>query len=656
MAIYSVVLLRTVANRNITDDRLGYQIAYYVSVCTLEKGVPCVHSPPPHPLNNCPHAIPLHQTPPPKDAVQLPPIVIPEVHSLYRGHTCKTFPAFLTAAQTSSSKMLWDGQRALFHVLAAYSVYNTTWRVPCSLAQLTEAPPAGLRMWALAQRPQGLVAGPGVLAPELVREVGYCQGMSEIAAILLMFLPEEDAFWALAQLMTNDRHAMHASRSAACLPPRPPACPRPHGAQGAASPPPGGPQPHSQAPQRAVHAHHPPRGLHPLPLGAGDPPVPAAAPAGEGVLGQPGVVLSPQPTPRGVSVRTRVPGPRAPVLGGSPALWEERVQSGLRGRWAHGGQGVGGGPCPDTPTPPGAGGGPDRGGLGPSQASSSRPGLPEAPQVPGSSRARPPKSSPRPEEAHGEWELPRLLPPGPGQGVGDGPPSCPELGSRSSPWGPGAPSGLGWAGLWGARPPGSRGRGVGPEHLLSSRQDEEQMSAGTYTPKWFLQCFLGWTPFSLTLKLWDVYMLDGERVLMAMAYTILKVHRTGPERFPMRPLGLERVSPEPGPLLPSPASETPPSVEEQASPGPATQPEPPGPPPGQAIVQLPPSDGTPSPSSQCNKTVQAWGLRTCQDKDRDDCPHHSDSTQPGSPSHSHQTTKRNKRHPNQVGRCQAFTI
>ncbi|CAD7679338.1 unnamed protein product [Nyctereutes procyonoides] len=244
-------------------------------------------------------------------------------------------------------------------------------------------------MWALAQRPQGLVAGPGVLAPELVRvgltsravrepgepdargegsegasrrtpsvglwllqEVGYCQGMSEIAAILLMFLPEEDAFWALAQLMTNDRHAMHG---------------------------------------------------------------------------------------RGADVR----------------------------RHLH----------------------------------------------------------------------PKVVPA---------------------------------------------------------------------------------TPFSLTLKLWDVYMLDGERVLMAMAYTILKVHRTppeaapgslreflqvslaqpwaledeavlrhlrasmtqlqrmrcdlpppaGPERFPMRPLGLERVSPEPGPLLPSPASETPPSVEEQASPGP----------------------------------------------------------------------------------------
>ncbi|XP_025308374.1 USP6 N-terminal-like protein isoform X3 [Canis lupus dingo] len=67
-----------------------------------------------------------------------------------------------------SHTMFWDrygvGQRALFHVLAAYSVYDT--------------------------------------------EVGYCQGMSEIAAIVLMFLPE-NAFWALAQLMTDDRHAMH---------------------------------------------------------------------------------------------------------------------------------------------------------------------------------------------------------------------------------------------------------------------------------------------------------------------------------------------------------------------------------------------------------------------------------------------------------------
>ncbi|KAK6318632.1 hypothetical protein J4Q44_G00119230 [Coregonus suidteri] len=56
-------------------------------------------------------------------------------------------------------------QQALFHVLAAYSVYNT--------------------------------------------EVSYCQGMSQVAAILLMYLNEEDAFWALSQLLTNNKHAMH---------------------------------------------------------------------------------------------------------------------------------------------------------------------------------------------------------------------------------------------------------------------------------------------------------------------------------------------------------------------------------------------------------------------------------------------------------------
>ncbi|XP_014675899.1 PREDICTED: USP6 N-terminal-like protein [Priapulus caudatus] len=56
-------------------------------------------------------------------------------------------------------------QQALFHVLAAYSMYNT--------------------------------------------EVGYCQGMSQIAALLLMYLNEEDAFWALSVLLTDKRHAMH---------------------------------------------------------------------------------------------------------------------------------------------------------------------------------------------------------------------------------------------------------------------------------------------------------------------------------------------------------------------------------------------------------------------------------------------------------------
>jgi hypothetical protein len=56
-------------------------------------------------------------------------------------------------------------QQALFNVLAAYSVYNT--------------------------------------------DVGYCQGMSGIAALLLMYMNEEDAFWALSELLTDRKHAMH---------------------------------------------------------------------------------------------------------------------------------------------------------------------------------------------------------------------------------------------------------------------------------------------------------------------------------------------------------------------------------------------------------------------------------------------------------------
>lgn len=40
--------------------------------------------------------------------------------------------------------------------------------------------------------------------------------MSQIAAILLMYLNEEDAFWALAQLLTNQRHAMHGKAGAEC--------------------------------------------------------------------------------------------------------------------------------------------------------------------------------------------------------------------------------------------------------------------------------------------------------------------------------------------------------------------------------------------------------------------------------------------------------
>ncbi|XP_061465970.1 uncharacterized protein LOC133376948 isoform X2 [Rhineura floridana] len=60
---------------------------------------------------------------------------------------------------------------------------------------------------------------------------------------------------------------------------------------------------------------------------------------------------------------------------------------------------------------------------------------------------------------------------------------------------------------------------------LKKHMDKEQMSTGIYTTKWFLQCFIDRTPFTLTLRLWDIYILEGEKVLTAMAYTILKLHK-----------------------------------------------------------------------------------------------------------------------------------
>lgn len=61
---------------------------------------------------------------------------------------------------------------------------------------------------------------------------------------------------------------------------------------------------------------------------------------------------------------------------------------------------------------------------------------------------------------------------------------------------------------------------------LKKHMDKEQMTTGIYTTKWFLQCFIDRTPFTLTLRLWDIYILEGERVLTAMAYTILKLHKS----------------------------------------------------------------------------------------------------------------------------------
>ncbi|XP_060694475.1 uncharacterized protein LOC132824197 isoform X2 [Hemiscyllium ocellatum] len=74
---------------------------------------------------------------------------------------------------------------------------------------------------------------------------------------------------------------------------------------------------------------------------------------------------------------------------------------------------------------------------------------------------------------------------------------------------------------------------------LKKHMDKEQMSTGIYTTKWFLQCFIERTPFTLTLRLWDIYILEGERVLAAMAYTIMKLHKTKADEFPNKPLGQE---------------------------------------------------------------------------------------------------------------------
>ncbi|KAL0597972.1 TBC1 domain family member 3I [Plecturocebus cupreus] len=55
-------------------------------------------------------------------------------------------------------------QRELFHVLLAYAEYNP--------------------------------------------EVGYCRDLSQVAALFLLYLSEEDAFWALVQLLASERHSL----------------------------------------------------------------------------------------------------------------------------------------------------------------------------------------------------------------------------------------------------------------------------------------------------------------------------------------------------------------------------------------------------------------------------------------------------------------
>ncbi|KAM7414257.1 hypothetical protein PAMA_019194 [Pampus argenteus] len=66
---------------------------------------------------------------------------------------------------------------------------------------------------------------------------------------------------------------------------------------------------------------------------------------------------------------------------------------------------------------------------------------------------------------------------------------------------------------------------------LKKHLDKEQMTTGIYTTKWFLQCFIDRSPFTLTLRLWDIYILEGEKMLTAMAYTSLKLHKKRLQKF-----------------------------------------------------------------------------------------------------------------------------
>ncbi|KAL0962827.1 hypothetical protein UPYG_G00345990 [Umbra pygmaea] len=60
---------------------------------------------------------------------------------------------------------------------------------------------------------------------------------------------------------------------------------------------------------------------------------------------------------------------------------------------------------------------------------------------------------------------------------------------------------------------------------LKSHLDSQEVFSSLYTMKWFFQCFLDRTPFTLTLRIWDIYILEGERILTAMSYTVLKLHK-----------------------------------------------------------------------------------------------------------------------------------
>ncbi|XP_058138394.1 USP6 N-terminal-like protein isoform X2 [Dasypus novemcinctus] len=71
---------------------------------------------------------------------------------------------------------------------------------------------------------------------------------------------------------------------------------------------------------------------------------------------------------------------------------------------------------------------------------------------------------------------------------------------------------------------------------LKQHLDCQEVYTSFYTMKWFFQCFLDRTPFTLNLRIWDIYIFEGERILTAMSYTILKLHKKHLMRLSMEEL------------------------------------------------------------------------------------------------------------------------
>ncbi|XP_061817293.1 USP6 N-terminal-like protein isoform X1 [Nerophis lumbriciformis] len=71
---------------------------------------------------------------------------------------------------------------------------------------------------------------------------------------------------------------------------------------------------------------------------------------------------------------------------------------------------------------------------------------------------------------------------------------------------------------------------------LKHHLDNQEVLTSLYTMKWFFQCFLDRTPFTLTLRIWDIYILEGERLLPAMSYTVLRLHKKNLMKMSMEEL------------------------------------------------------------------------------------------------------------------------